>query len=36
VRYAKSGETLDALDDKTYELCEKDIVIADKSKVLAL
>lgn len=36
VRYAKSGETLEALDDKIYELCEKDIVIADSKKVLAL
>lgn len=36
VRYAKAGETLEALDDKTYELCEKDIVIADSKKVLAL
>lgn len=36
VRFAKAGETLEALDDKIYELSEKDIVIADNSKVLAL
>lgn len=36
VRYAKSGETLEALDDKIYELTNKDIVIADDKKVLAL
>lgn len=36
VRFAKTGETLEALDDKIYELSEKDIVIADNSKVLAL
>ncbi|MDD5769476.1 MAG: phenylalanine--tRNA ligase subunit beta [Candidatus Gracilibacteria bacterium] len=36
VRYAKSGETLEALDDKIYELSDKDIVIADDKKVLAL
>lgn len=36
VRYAKNGETLEALDDKIYELSEKDIVIADDKKVLAL
>lgn len=36
VRYAKSWETLEALDDKIYELSDKDIVIADDKKVLAL
>ena len=36
VRYARVGETLEALDDKVYELSEKDIVIADAEKVLAL
>lgn len=36
VRFAKSGEILEALDDKIYELSEKDIVIADDKKVLAL
>lgn len=36
VRFAKTWETLEALDDKIYELSEKDIVIADNSKVLAL
>lgn len=36
VRYAKIGETLEALDDKIYELNDKDIVIADSKKVLAL
>ncbi len=36
VRFAKDGETFVALDDKTYELSSKDIVIADSEKVLAL
>ena len=36
VRFAKDGETLEALDDKTYNLSSKDIVIADSEKVLAL
>lgn len=36
VRYAKNWETLDTLDDKTYQLSDKDIVIADSTKVLAL
>jgi len=36
VRYAKSWETIEALDDKIYELSEKDIVIADDKKVLAI
>ena len=36
VNYAKSGEKLNALDGNEYELQEKDIVIRDKSKVLAI
>lgn len=36
VRFAKNGETLRALDEKTYELSENDIVIADEKKILAL
>ncbi len=36
VRMAKAGETLLALNDKTYELTEDDIVIADQKKVIAL
>lgn len=36
VRYAQAGETLEALDDKIYELSPQDIVIADEKKVLAL
>ncbi len=36
VRFAKDWEILEALDDKIYELNEKDIVIADDKKVLAL
>lgn len=36
VRYAKSWETLEALDDKIYELSNSDIVIADEEKVLGL
>lgn len=33
---AKKGETLDALDGKTYTLSEEDIVIADDKKILAI
>ena len=36
VRQAKIGETLVALDSKEYTLTPEDIVIADKSKVLAI
>ncbi|MBI2335527.1 MAG: phenylalanine--tRNA ligase subunit beta [Deltaproteobacteria bacterium] len=36
VRIAKSGESLLALDDKTYALTTEDLVIADTKKVLAL
>ena len=36
IRFAKSGEKLLALDDKEYELTEKDIVIADQEKVVAI
>ena len=36
VRFAKTWEFLEALDDKTYPLSEKDIVIADDKKILAL
>jgi len=36
VRFAKDGESLLALDDNTYELSSKDLVIADTEKVLAL
>ncbi len=36
IRYAKNGEIFVALDEKTYELSEKDIVIADEKKILAL
>lgn len=36
VRYAKDGETFEALNDKSYELNETDIIIADEEKVLAL
>ncbi len=36
IRYAKNGEKFVALDDKEYELSDKDIVIADSKKVLAL
>ncbi len=36
VRAAKSGEKLNALDGKNYELCEGQIVIADDSGAIAL
>ncbi|MBW7954227.1 phenylalanine--tRNA ligase subunit beta [Candidatus Gracilibacteria bacterium] len=36
VRFAKTGEILEALDDKTYNLTSNDIVIADQEKILAL
>ncbi|MBI1954286.1 MAG: phenylalanine--tRNA ligase subunit beta [Proteobacteria bacterium] len=36
VRPAKQGEQLNGLNEKTYDLQEKDIVIADEKKVLAL
>lgn len=36
IRFAKTWESFLALDEKTYELSEKDIVIADDEKVLAL
>ncbi len=36
VRSAKSGEKLEALDGKNYELCEGQIVIADDSGAIAL
>ena len=36
IRYAKKWESFVALDDKEYSLTHEDIVIADKSKVLAL
>lgn len=36
VRYANNWEEFLALDKKTYKLCDKDIVIADEEKVLAL
>ncbi len=36
IRYAKQGEKFIALNDNEYELSEKDIVIADDIKVLAL
>ncbi len=36
IRYAKSWEKFLALDDKEYELSDKDIIIADSKKVLAL
>ena len=36
IRYAKQGEKFIALNDNEYELSEKDIVIADDVKVLAL
>ncbi len=36
VRFAKVWEKILALDDKEYELGEKDIVIADSEKVLAI
>ena len=36
LRHAKQGETLDALDGKTYTLSSTHCVIADETKVLAL
>jgi phenylalanyl-tRNA synthetase beta chain len=36
VRQAKSGESLDGLDDKTYTLTEDNLVIADQSGPIAL
>ncbi len=36
VRFAKTWEILEALDDKTYNLTSNDIVIADQEKILAL
>ncbi len=36
VRFARKGETLEALNGKTYELRESDLVIADKVKVLGI
>lgn len=36
VRYARNWETLEALDDRIYQLDEQDIVIADTNKILAL
>lgn len=36
VRQAKDGESLTALDGKTYELTKEDIIIADNQKVLAI
>jgi len=36
IRYAKQGEKFIALNDNEYELSEKDIVIADDVKVLAI
>ncbi len=36
IRFAKTWEKLLALDDKEYELSEKDIVIADSKKVIAI
>lgn len=36
IRYAKTGESFIALNDKTYTLEENDIVIADDSGVIAL
>lgn len=36
IRFAKLWEILEALDDKIYKLNEKDIVIADDKKILAL
>lgn len=36
IRYALSGESFIGLDDKTYQLWENDIVIADDVSVLAL
>ncbi len=36
IRFAKSWESFVALDDKEYILTDKDIVIADNSKILAL
>jgi len=36
VRNAKNGEKLKTLDDQEHELCEEDIVIADKDGAIAL
>ena len=36
VRFARDWETIEALDDKIYELKTTDIVIADNTKVLAI
>ncbi len=36
VRFSKTGEKLEALNDKTYDLDDQTIVITDESKVLAL
>ncbi len=36
IRFARTWESLEALDNNVYELSEKDIVIADNTKVLAL
>ena len=36
IRNAKNGEIFTALNDKTYELSENDIVIADETQVIAL
>ena len=36
VRYARAGETIEALDGKTYTLSQEDTVIADSSNVLAI
>jgi len=36
IRYAKDGESFMALNDKTYELSDSDIVIADEAGVIAL
>lgn len=36
LRMAKSGESLEALDGKIYGLSDKDLVIADEEKILAL
>jgi phenylalanyl-tRNA synthetase beta chain len=36
IRRAKTGEKIDALDDKTYKLDENNLVIADSEKILAI
>lgn len=36
VRMARAGETLEALDGKTYVLSPDDMVIADEKEVLAI